>query len=216
MRYNKQTRAQAEQQQRGKQASWGAVYTIRLACGDDFDAIFQARHRVYVTVDGSLQSSPDGRICDRYDQLATTRHIVADVAGRIVGGIRLTTWSNDGLPAFDYFDFRPFLPAAMEKVANGSLIFVDRPFRKSGVGQSLMMHWYAELLKLRCTHAIGVLNPPLIPWLVGHGFRAVSSALKDQQTGVPFVPIILELAQLQPEIAMAARQLGNLRPNKRL
>jgi hypothetical protein len=116
------------------------------------------------------------------------------------------------LPAFDYFNFRPFLPPAMEGVANGSLIFVERPFRKSRIGQSLMLHWYAELLELGCTHAVGVLNPPLIPWFVGHGFRVVGSELKDDRTGVPFVPVVLELTHLKPEVAMAARGLGNLLP----
>ena len=191
------------------------MYTIRLASLDDLDALCHARYRVYVEMDGFLPPNSQQQITDRFDGIPESTHIVAEAQGRIVGAVRLTRWSPDGLPAFDYFDFRPYLPAVDEKIANGSLIFVETSFRRTRMGQNLMMHWYAELLALECTHAIGVLNPPLIPWLSAHGFKAVADAMSDPHTGLPFVPLVLDLQHLNPEVAATARRLGTLSPEGR-
>ncbi|MBS0642161.1 MAG: GNAT family N-acetyltransferase [Proteobacteria bacterium] len=188
------------------------MYRIRLASLDDLDALCHARYRVYVEMDGFLPPNEERRVVDRYDRLSETTHIVAEAEGRIVGAVRLTRWSQLGLPAFDYFDFAPHLPAVDERVANGSLIFVETTYRRTRMGHNLMMHWYAELLTMRCTHAIGVLNPPLVPWLSSHGFQAVGDAARDPHTGVPFVPVLLNLARLNPEVAAAATGLGSLCP----
>jgi hypothetical protein len=73
-----------------------------------------------------------------------------------------------------------------------------------------MMHWYAELLALGCSHAIGVLNPPLLRWLTGHGFRAVGQPERDPGNGLPFIPVVLDVAKLSPVVERTARKLGPL------
>jgi hypothetical protein len=78
------------------------MYSVRRVPPEDISDVLRARYRVYVETDGWLPPNPQHEVGDRYDYLPTSIHIVAEHEGSIVGGLRLTIWSRDGLPAYDY------------------------------------------------------------------------------------------------------------------
>ena len=67
------------------------------------------RHRVYTEEFDYLQGTSDGRIYDRFDVYRdTTVHLVAEVDGCIVGGVRYCLHDPQvGLPVDEFFDFSP-------------------------------------------------------------------------------------------------------------
>lgn len=171
---------------------------IRLArTTDELDQLFGLRHRIMIDDERYLPARPDGRLADRFDAYPTTANVIALVDDRIVGSIRFTERTPAGTSADEYFDFAPFLPAQARDVAAGMLVlepaYRGTPrlmFAMFGMGY----HW---ALQRGATHVLAPANPRRRIGCLRMGYRVVAPEFRHEDTGLPVVPMVLDLAELQ-------------------
>lgn len=76
----------------------------------EIDDTTWVRHQVFVVEDGKFagQSFPNGRMTDHYDTMPGIYNLIAYDGAEPVATIRLSQDSSLGLPAEEYFDFKPY------------------------------------------------------------------------------------------------------------
>jgi N-acyl-L-homoserine lactone synthetase len=174
---------------------------IRVAeSAEDIDRLFRARHRVIAEVDGYVPVRPDGRLCDRFDAYPTNRNLIALHEGRIVGGLRFTEHSEAGTPCDEFFDFSGYLDARRDRFGSASKLFLDHAYRGSRIAFTLYGLGYTWALGRGWTHVIGTANPETVPALVKSGFRPLTEKQFHERHGLPFVPVLLDVADLDPRL----------------
>jgi N-acyl-L-homoserine lactone synthetase len=174
---------------------------IRVAASaEDIDRLFKARHRVFAEIDGYVPVRADGRLCDRFDAYPTNRNLIAEHDGRIVGGLRFTEQSPAGTPPDEFFDFGPVLDARTTRYGSASKLFLERAFRGSKVAFTLYGVGYAWCLGRGWTHVIGTANPETVPALMRSGYRALTAKQFHAEQRLPFVPVLLDVADLDPRL----------------
>jgi N-acyl-L-homoserine lactone synthetase len=174
---------------------------IRVAeSAEDIDRLFRARHHVLAEVDGYVPLRADGRLCDRFDAYPSNRNLIAEHEGRIVGGLRFTEHSLAGTPPDEFFDFGPFLNAKTTRFGSASKLFLERAYRGSPVAFTLYGVAYAWCLARGWTHVIGTANPETVPALVRSGYRPLTAEQFHAEQGLPFVPVLLDVSQLDPRL----------------
>lgn len=184
------------------------AHRIRLAeTAADLDALFHLRHRIYAEEKGWLPAQPDGRITDRFDAFPHTANIVAVVEGRVVGGVRFVEASPLGTPADRYFDFSPFLPPGA-RVGSGGMLCLEPDLRKTARLLSALVgmgyHW---ALARGLTHLVAPFSPEVAPVFLATGAQAVAPEFVHAESGLPVVPVMLDLAGLGERfLAFAQRQ----------
>jgi GNAT superfamily N-acetyltransferase len=180
--------------------------TIRHAqTADDLDGIFLARHRVFVDSDGYLPATADRRISDRFDAYPTTRNVLAEHDCHVVGGARFTLSSAVGTPPDEFFDFSPFLAERGTVYAAGSMLFLEPGYRGTKITSHMLALGYAWAAAAGATQIIGVVNDKIVGSFVNSGFRQLSGPLVDLRKGLPFVPVLLDLRDLDPAMSEAMR-----------
>jgi cyclic nucleotide-binding protein/N-acyl amino acid synthase FeeM len=162
---------------------------------DDLDALFRLRHRVYVEEKGWFPGQQDGRVIDRFDAYPNKVNVIAVVEGQVVGGVRFVESSPVGMPADYFFDFAPFLPTGARV---GSASLVSSMF---GMGY----HW---ALGRGMTHLVGPFNPAVAPAFLATGVRPVAPEFIHEESGLPVVPAIFTLAELDERYLEFARRQG--------
>jgi N-acyl-L-homoserine lactone synthetase len=178
---------------------------IRVAeSTEDIDQLFRARHRVFAEVDGYVPCRADGRLCDRFDAYPSNRNLIAEHEGRIVGGLRITEQSPAGTPPDEFFDFGPFLEARTTRFGGASKLFLERAYRGSKVTFTLFGVAYAWCLGRGLTHVVAAANPETVPALVRSGYRPLTAERFHAQQGLPFVPVLLDIAHLDPRLCRFA------------
>jgi N-acyl-L-homoserine lactone synthetase len=174
----------------------------------DLDALFRLRHRVYVEENKWFPPQREGRLVDRFDAFENTVNVIAVVQGQVVGGVRFVEAGPVGLPADYFFDFSPFLPDGA-RVASASMLCLEPHLRNSGGLVSAMLgmgyHW---ALNRGLTHLVAPSNPSLAPAFLGTGVRPVAEEFIHEETGLPVLPTILELAELDQRFLDFARRQG--------
>jgi N-acyl-L-homoserine lactone synthetase len=183
---------------------------IRLAqTTDELDQVFALRHRVMVDDERYFPQQPGARLADRFDAYPTTANVIAIAVeeDRIIGGIRFVERTPAGTSADAYFDFRPFLPAAAREVAAG-MIVVERAYRGTprlvfamfGMGY----HW---AIHRGATHVVAPANPRRRPGMLRSGYRMVAPQFQHEHSGLPVVPMVLDLKDLEDRaLAFLRRQ----------
>lgn len=171
---------------------------IRLArTTDELDRIFALRHQVMAEEDAYIPPQPDGRLVDRFDAYPTTANFIAVVAGRIVGAVRFMERTAAGTSADEFFDFRPFLGPEARDVTAGMLV-LERAhrghprlvFAMLGMGY----HW---AIQRGATHVLGPSNPERRDAMLRSGYVSVAPEFQHEDTGLPVLPMILDLAELE-------------------
>jgi CRP/FNR family cyclic AMP-dependent transcriptional regulator len=174
----------------------------------DLDALFRLRHRVYVEEKGWFPPQRDGRVIDRFDAYPNKVNVVAVVDGQVVGGVRFVESSPVGMPADYFFDFTPFLPHDA-RVGSASLLCLDPELRKSGGLVSSMFgmgyHW---AMSRGLTHLVGPFNPAVAPAFLATGVRPVAPEFIHEESGLPVVPAIFTLSELDERYLEFARRQG--------
>ncbi len=91
------------------------------------DAVLRGRHHVYSEETDYFQPTHDGRIYDRFDTYPdTTTHLLAEVDGCVVGGVRYCLHDPlIGLPVDEFFDFSPHVRPG-DRAVCGGMMFVAR------------------------------------------------------------------------------------------
>jgi N-acyl-L-homoserine lactone synthetase len=175
---------------------------------EDLDALFRLRHKVYVEEKGWFPAQRDGRVTDRFDAYPNKVNVVAVVENQVVGAVRFVESSPVGLPADYFFDFSPFLPDDAN-VGSASLLCLEPDLRKSGGLVSSMFgmgyHW---ALGRGLTHLVGPFNPAVAPAFLATGVRPVAPEFIHEESGLPVVPAIFPLADLDERFLEFARRQG--------
>jgi cyclic nucleotide-binding protein/N-acyl amino acid synthase FeeM len=175
---------------------------------EDLDALFRLRHRVYVDEKGWFPVQRDGRVTDRFDAYPNKVNVIAVVEGAVVGGVRFVESSSVGVPADYFFDFSPFLPADA-RTGSASLLCLEPNLRKTGGLVSSMFgmgyHW---ALGRDLTHLVGPFNPLVAPAFLATGVRPVAPEFIHEESGLPVVPAIFPLAELDERFLVFARRQG--------
>lgn len=178
---------------------------IRIAeSAEDIDRLFQARHHVFAEVDGYVPLRADKRLCDRFDAYPTNRNLIAEHNGRIIGGLRFTENSAAGTPPDEFFDFTPILDSSITRYGSASKLFLERPYRGTKVAFTLYHVAYAWCLERGWTHVIGTANPETVPALVKSGYKPLTEVRVHPELGLPFVPVLLDLVDLDPRLRHVA------------
>lgn len=171
---------------------------IKIKVADTTDLIDQAfrlRHKVFVEQEGLLQGKEDKRILDRFDAFPSSANLVAMHGDKAVGTFRLSIDSSQGMPADDYFNFRDHLPEDAT-IMHCGLFCVDKDFRCTGMAMGLiLMSSYFALTK-NVTHIVAPINPVIAGLLRRIGFTQVGEVFNDPHAGVPVMPLIMDLADL--------------------
>ena len=181
---------------------------IRLArTTEELDQVFALRHRVMVEEEGYMPAQADRRLSDRFDAYPTTANVIAVVEDRIVGAVRMIERTAAGTSADEYFDFRPFLPPAARDVTGGMLV-LERAHRSTPrlVFAMLGMGYYWAIGR-GATHVIAPANPERRESLLRTGWRIVADEFRDEHKGLPTLPMILDLDELDDRaLAFLRRQ----------
>lgn len=174
---------------------------IRFAeSAEDIDRLFKARHHVFAEVDGYIPIRTDKRLCDRFDAYPTNRNLIAEHQSRIIGGLRFTEHSAAGTPPDEFFDFAQILDPSITHFGSASKLFLERPYRGTRVAFTLYQVAYTWCLERGWTHVIGTANPETVPALVKSGYKALTEVQVHPELGLPFVPVLLDMADLDPRL----------------
>ena len=168
--------------------------TIRPArTAADVDAVLRGRHRVYSEESAHFRSTPDGRIFDRFDVYPdTTVHLLAEVNGAVVGGVRYCLAERRvGLPVDEFFDFSPHLRPD-DTLVCGGMMFVTRAAEGNGIGTQLIRAGEDYALSWAASVVVGTVNPAIERLFGLLGYQAVAGPTV-HSNGLPFVPVVKRL-----------------------
>ncbi len=171
---------------------------IRLArTTDDLDQLFALRHRVMVEEESYMPAQPGGRLVDRFDAYPTTANVIALVGERVVGAIRFIERTPVGTSADEYFDFRPYLPADARDVTS-SLLVLERAHRGTPrLVFAMFGMGYCWAIERGATHILAPANPERREGFRRSGYRVVADEFLHEPTGLPVLPMVLALDELE-------------------
>ena len=170
---------------------------IKIAeTAEERDALFRARHRVYVEQGKYMPPRPEARICDRFDAFPTTTNLIVLDGREVVGGVRLTEQGPAGLPADGYFDFTSYLPEPRGRVGCASMLCLDRAYRhQKRLIPSLGGMLYALAMQRGITHLVAACNPEIEEPMRASGYCRVAPVFR-HRSGLEVVPLLLDVNQL--------------------
>jgi N-acyl-L-homoserine lactone synthetase len=167
----------------------------------ELDALFVARHRVFVEEQRYNAPMPGGRLLDRFDAFPGTLNLMALAEGEVVAGVRGLIPGEVGTPADSFYDFTPHLPEG-GRVCAGSMLFVSPHLRGgSRVTRALLGMLYVWARAQGCTHVLGVAAPAAEGLFYSHGYRALTGRFRHAPTGLLATPVMLALDALEPSLA---------------
>ena len=164
----------------------------------EIDGVFRVRHRVFIEEDGKFPFQSDKRLYDYFDTLPTTVNIIAMVDDTVIGCLRMTEWSEVGLPADHYFDFKPLLPDNIGKLASVSMFALLSEYRSN-------MQLAYMLISIGCywgisrniSHIITPINPDIASLIKRIGFKPLCEEVIGNVGGLPIIPMMLQVNELR-------------------
>jgi N-acyl-L-homoserine lactone synthetase len=171
---------------------------IKLAeTAGEADALFKLRHQIFVEEMAVLKATPDGRLYDRFDAYASTNNIIALHRGRVIGGIRLTRWTEAGMPAEEFFDVAPHVPA-LHQVGCAGMLCIEAGYRgRDNLAPVLVGTMCGRAAALGLSHVVSAINPAIERFLSQIGFERLGATNRDPKTQLPFIPMRLALAEIR-------------------
>lgn len=175
----------------------------------ELDGLFKTRHKVFVEEEGYIKAESNGRIFDQYDAFPSTANLVAMVNREVVGGLRLTEWSEGGAPSDTFFDFRSVIPEDSAKVATASMLCLNKEFRELTrlCFMMLSMGTYWGISK-GINYVVAAINPLVEPMIHAVGFERIHAPIYDKAHGVNFVPMLLDMAKVKQDFLNMAKFQG--------
>lgn len=195
------------------------------ARADQRDALYAARYRVVVEDDQQYPANEARRIADRFDILPATRNIIAlderlaasraasaagdeGEGGAVIGGVRFTEANPAGLPVDEWLDVATYLPATVGGYGSGGSFFLDRRYRgQTRIAGDMLTLAYAWALARGWTHLIAALNPDILDTFLRYGYRQLSPVQHDPDKHLPYVPVLLDFATLDPALRDLCAQI---------
>lgn len=162
----------------------------------DIDSVFRLRHLVFVEQENKLHANREKRIFDRFDAFPSTVQMMAQQQGQTIGAMRFSIDDVCGLPADEYFDFRPFLPEDAKTMHVG-MFCVHKDFRgdKITLGIILMAAYYA--ISNGITHVVAPINPALALMLKRIGFKQVGELFYEPHLDHDVLPLLMKVSTLK-------------------
>jgi len=170
--------------------------TITLAKSpEDIDAIFKLRHKVFHEEENLLAENPTGRLMDRFDAFPTTSNLVVKKEGNVVGSLRLSLDTRIGLPADEYFDFRPHLPEDAF-IMHCGMFCVSQAYRSPKITSGLMLMATYFGISNNVTHVVAPINPAIARLLKRVGYEQVGEEFTEESTNARMMPLVLDVNNL--------------------
>ena len=171
------------------------------------DGVHRVRHHVFAEDEGYFSARGDGRLVDETDALPQTRCLAAIDGGDVIGTVRLTEPSQDGLPTDPWWDFGPALPDGARPAA-GSMLCVARSHRENPkVFLGLMGMAHHWLTSRGYTHVVALTNPDIAHLFDWGGGKRVGEQFLHEEIGLPAIPMVIDLSVIAERIdTFAARQ----------
>ena len=164
----------------------------------EIDGVFKVRHKVFIEEDGKFPAQSDYRLYDYFDTIPTTVNFIAMVDENVIGCLRMTEWSEVGLPADHYFDFKPLLPDNIGKLASVSMFCLLSEYRSN-------MQLAYMLISMGCywgisrniTHIITPINPDIASLIQRVGFKPLCEKVVSNVGGLEIFPMMLDVKELR-------------------
>lgn len=180
-----------------------AVEIRRAETGDDLNQVFALRAETFIG-EGVLDHGSSDLLFDEFDAYPETVNFVALKDGRVVGACRGSLPSPFGMPADQYFDFRPHVPDAGRTTGSGSMLCVDSSHRDAFLGLSLVrfvMYW---MQRQGATHACAPVRPEAAPIMKRMGWTQVGEVFDHAVERVPVVPMVVDFGDAADSFARVA------------
>jgi N-acyl-L-homoserine lactone synthetase len=170
---------------------------------DELAQVWQGRHRIYVEECEYAPASGDGLLRDAFDGLPRTANVIVVRAGRVLAGARMVEGLGEPLPTDPWFDFSPYLPPEPTRIAAGGFFFADPSLRGS--------RWIVQLIRFALRWdlqrgarlTVAVAAPRSRRLLEAFGFRLVAPPYAHPESGLPCVPLLLDLSRRSEERSAA-------------
>jgi len=164
------------------------------ACVND---IFKLRHEVFCEEEIYFQPREDKRLFDVYDTYPTTHNLIVTTENKIVGSMRLTLDSDMGVPADEFYDFRPLIPKGDDvKVMSCGMYCVEEQYRGMSMAFSMILMASYFGISHNVTHVIAPINPPIGKLVSRVGFKIIGDEVVEPSTGITFLPTLLTVSEL--------------------
>lgn len=159
------------------------------------DKVFKLRHTVFCKEEGLLGENPSERLMDRFDAFPTTSNLVVERGGDIVGSLRLSIDSAVGLPADEYYDFRPHVPEG-SLIMHCGMFCVSNAHRSPKITTGLMLMATYFGLSNDVTHVVAPINPAIARLLKRVGYQQVGDEFTESHTKARMIPLLLDVKNL--------------------
>ncbi|NEO83633.1 MAG: GNAT family N-acetyltransferase [Spirulina sp. SIO3F2] len=156
------------------------------------DEALKVRYQVFCQEDVKLCPQEGDRIFDRFDTYNTTYHLVVIFDEVVVGTMRMTLDSDVGVPADEFYDFRAHLPEEYNLLSAG-MYCVSRPFRQQNIALGLIQMSVYFSVQHNITHIVAPVNPDIVNLIKRVGFKAISDEIIDVHSGLPIIPVLLNI-----------------------
>ncbi len=162
----------------------------------EIDSVFLLRHTVFVEQEHILKANDDARLYDKFDSFPSTVQLIAQHGNRTVGAFRFSLDDVCGLPADNYFNYRPHVPEDA-RLMHAGMFCVHQDFRgeKIAMGLILMAGYYA--ISHNVTHVVAPINPAIAPLLRRIGFEQVGDQFHDPHLDYQVLPLLLDINDLK-------------------
>ena len=162
---------------------------------EQMDAVYKLRHQVFCEESDKFSQTKDARFFDRFDAYPTSANVIATNDKDVVGALRLAIDSGLGVPADEYYDFRSHLPADCSLLGVG-MFCVGKEFRNSRVTLKLIQTAICYAVERGISHVVGPINPDIEKLAKRVGFDIVDSEVVEPHTGLPILPAILDMGNV--------------------
>ena len=171
----------------------------------EMDGLFKARHQVYAEEEAYFPRNDRGRIFDQFDSFPTTANLVALVSQQVVGGLRLTRWSEAGAPSDAFFDFSPYVNGDPDRVATVSMFCLRKEYREIlRLGYMMISTGVFWGLSQKLTYVAAAINPLIEPLVKAVGFKPLGPPYFDEKHGVNVLPTLLDMKRIDDRFLQMA------------
>lgn len=172
---------------------------------DLIDGILKVRHKVFSEQEGKFEATSDARVIDRFDAYPTTQNLAVIHEGQVVGGLRISSDSPQGLPSDESFDFRSHVPEGSNLYSCG-MYCVESDFRSPRIALGLNMMASYLGISNGVTHVAAPINPAIAKLLKRVGFKQLGDEIIDPHFGLPILPMLLDVNDLNDHFIHFVRQ----------
>ncbi|MES0490844.1 MAG: cyclic nucleotide-binding domain-containing protein [Leptospirales bacterium] len=170
--------------------------TIKIAkTPETIDEVFKVRHKVFHEEEKLLEKDPTGRLMDRFDAFPTTSNLVVEKEGNVVGSLRLSIDSEVGLPADEYFDFRPHI-SGESLIMHCGMFCVSDAYRTPKITTGLMLMATYFGISNGVTHVVAPINPAIARLLKRVGYEQVGEEFTEPHMNARMIPLMLDARNL--------------------